>query len=650
MAGAHMDTLPPPDLFKVEDVETKVIIAIVFASLSFVSSILVVITYAKLRAELRRPLLDSLVISIALAIPGSINFIAGAILRLKSATLLGFCSLNAYFFQQFTLVEIMMEGYFFAAIGWTLCGGTITYTGVRRALALFMIIGALSATIPMASLPQNPVTHTVWGSDMPWCWLPEYDRTDENGKRYASAKLNVFKFFFGYNWMIFVSIVGVASLMILIRKSFKAHTPLHSAIKWRFLYVMTFTVGWGVCLISRVFANLLSVQTIENLQFVLAVISPGMPFINAVIFFVVEDVVKAARWRAEHDGVFVSAVDSMAVDGCAITNEADASMVTAASPTQPRRGPLFGLQDALLRIQEAEVEEQFTAKQDFTAYYDDEVQAWLVNITDAKFSSAEDEERARVQLTAAMAQHVGPHQFVEVLTRVPKPPIGVALAFVGGFCDALSFVAVDIFSAHVTGNIVLIGVHVANKHDVALKDLLPNVVAMPVFAATIAIVYSLSSVTKHFHRRFLLLVESFFLLCSFIIARWMGPFSDMTSSGAYATGMLMVAGMAAQNCYQRTHLVGLPLTTFMTGNTNQIVHDIVDIVKKKHAKAAPAALQPHYTRLRNNAMTVTSFFTGAIMASLMYRYWDAWAFLPPVFCVCAILVVFWDETAMQKAA
>jgi uncharacterized membrane protein YoaK (UPF0700 family) len=282
-----------------------------------------------------------------------------------------------------------------------------------------------------------------------------------------------------------------------------------------------------------------------------------------------------------------------------------------------------------------------------SAAYDDAENMWVVDLTKTRFDPDTEEGRVQQELIKDLqAEADKKNQVVQLVESMPKPPIGVALSFVGGYCDACGFVSMDLFTAHVTGNIVLIGAHIGNHKNVPIADLWPKVAAIPIFITAIAIAWGSQPYVKHWHRRFLLGLQLLFFFISFCVAKSLGPFETGHTPAAWAAGQFMVAGMAIQNSYQRTHLVGLPMTTFMTGNTNQIVHDVIEVVKKRRAGVTDG-LPALYKRMRMMLMCWVAFITGCMFASVMYKLWGMWCFLPPVLSMAAIIIGFWDETAMQ---
>ncbi|MEF9672654.1 DUF1275 family protein [Pseudomonas sp. PCH446] len=154
------------------------------------------------------------------------------------------------------------------------------------------------------------------------------------------------------------------------------------------------------------------------------------------------------------------------------------------------------------------------------------------------------------------------------------PSVGPALSFNGGFVDTLGFLALQgLFTAHVTGNFVTLGVSIVHGTSGAL----PKLIALPVFVLVVGLTH-LAAVA--IHRRGLaplrlLLVTHTLLLAAFaLLAILWGPFTDGDSATALITGMTGVTAMAIQNAISRQHMKGTPPTTLMTGNVTQFAVDV----------------------------------------------------------------------------
>lgn len=191
---------------------------------------------------------------------------------------------------------------------------------------------------------------------------------------------------------------------------------------------------------------------------------------------------------------------------------------------------------------------------------------------------------------------------------------GTALSFLGGYVDTLGFVALHgLFTAHVTGNFVLLGREVvAPGNDVLLKFL-----AFPAFVAGIVAVRALVRRCQHAGGDALRpahLLQAALLLAAAAAARW-----DM------AAGLLCAAGMGAQNGYGKLLLAKLPASTVMTGNVTQLVIDCLDRAGGEQ-RPALAAL----------AGGVLAFAAGCVMGALASRWGMAFGLLPAVAMLAAM--------------
>ena len=200
---------------------------------------------------------------------------------------------------------------------------------------------------------------------------------------------------------------------------------------------------------------------------------------------------------------------------------------------------------------------------------------------------------------------------------------GTSLSFLAGYVDTLGFVALHgLFTAHVTGNFVLLGREVvAPGNDVLLKLL-----AFPAFVAGVIAVRAL--VRRRQRAGDDALRSSHLLQAALMLAAAAGARWDM------AAGLLCAAAMGAQNGYGKLLLAKLPASTVMTGNVTQLVIDCLDRVG--------GAERPALAALGSG---ILAFAAGCVMGALASRWGMGVGLLPAV----ALLLVMAVQAGPDEA-
>jgi uncharacterized membrane protein YoaK (UPF0700 family) len=199
------------------------------------------------------------------------------------------------------------------------------------------------------------------------------------------------------------------------------------------------------------------------------------------------------------------------------------------------------------------------------------------------------------------------------------------LSFLAGYVDTLGFVALHgLFTAHVTGNFVLLGREVVSPGN----DVLLKLLAFPAFVGGVVAVRSLVRRCQGGGREALRpahLLQAALMLAAAASARW-----DM------AAGLLCAAAMGAQNGYGKLLLAKLPASTVMTGNVTQLVIDCLD-----HASGAERpALAPL-------AGGVLAFAAGCVMGALASR-WGMGAGLLPAIALLVLMAALAKSDASKS--
>jgi uncharacterized membrane protein YoaK (UPF0700 family) len=149
-------------------------------------------------------------------------------------------------------------------------------------------------------------------------------------------------------------------------------------------------------------------------------------------------------------------------------------------------------------------------------------------------------------------------------------PTTFFLSFIAGYVDTAGFIALSgIFTAHITGNLVLAGSSIARYHK--FDDVFIKLILIPVFIVGVILTANVLKRLKHDDKmklRFLFSLQAFLLLLfSFsgaaIYSDWVAVHAV---TGIIIQASLAVLAMAVQNTYMKMLLPDFIPTTIMTGN------------------------------------------------------------------------------------
>ena len=205
---------------------------------------------------------------------------------------------------------------------------------------------------------------------------------------------------------------------------------------------------------------------------------------------------------------------------------------------------------------------------------------------------------------------------------------GVGMGFLAGYVDTLGFIALfGLFTAHVTGNFVLIAVAAAEP---AQTPSLLKLLAFPAFILGVAAAQLLVANCERDQRPAVRPVYSLqlALLLGFMVCGMLAePVGRSAGLLAMAAGLLGAAAMGAHSAASKLLLTHLAPTSMMTGNVTQLVIDLVDCLRG----AADAAVK---ARCAKFFWTVLAFALGCGLAAFAYRAFGFVALVVPVAILC----------------
>jgi uncharacterized membrane protein YoaK (UPF0700 family) len=216
------------------------------------------------------------------------------------------------------------------------------------------------------------------------------------------------------------------------------------------------------------------------------------------------------------------------------------------------------------------------------------------------------------------------------------------LSTTAGAVDVIGFLSLGgLFTAHMTGNLVVLAAHYVTGDFAEIGPLL----AVPVFVAVLCLVSlaSLDAEQRGYRpRRGLLLLQAVLLASAGLVGTAWGPFVDPDAPAALVAGMLAVAAMATQNALVRLALPGAPSTAVMTTNISQLS---VDLARLARGAGDPADLDRAWERTGTILPCLVGFAAGCAGAAAFHAHSGTWALAFPV--ALAVVAVALDRVRSE---
>lgn len=209
------------------------------------------------------------------------------------------------------------------------------------------------------------------------------------------------------------------------------------------------------------------------------------------------------------------------------------------------------------------------------------------------------------------------------------------LSLIAGCTDVISFLGLGgLFTAHITGNVIMIAAHLADGSEVKTAQVL----AVPIFILMLAFTRLLAYILSAFGITPLrpLLVLQFLLLSGFLtLGAVSGHNVDPTTEIAICAGMLGVAAMAVQNALVQISLRNLPSTAVMTTNITRLTIELVQVLVSRDIDTVAKAR--HEVKLI--LPTLVAFTAGAALGALCFKLFGSWSLvLPTGLALLAVLI------------
>ncbi len=209
------------------------------------------------------------------------------------------------------------------------------------------------------------------------------------------------------------------------------------------------------------------------------------------------------------------------------------------------------------------------------------------------------------------------------------------LSLIAGSADVISFLGLGgLFTAHITGNLVILAAHIVTGEAASVALLL----AVPMFMLALGVTRLLAAGLERAGRSslaFLLLLQFVLLAASFVLCVVAGPRADPKAAIAIVAGMLGVAALAVQNALVQISLEGVPSTAVLTTNLTSFAIDLGDILLKRDSADVAAARR----RAQHTWPVVLGFAVGAALGAWCFAHIGLWSLaLPAALALLALLL------------
>lgn len=206
----------------------------------------------------------------------------------------------------------------------------------------------------------------------------------------------------------------------------------------------------------------------------------------------------------------------------------------------------------------------------------------------------------------------------------------VILAAAAGAVDTISFVALyGLFTAHVTGNLVIAGAILAGGGTAVIAKLL----AIPVFMLAVGVTTVFIQRQKNPNPKFLariFFIETAFLLLFMLAGITWQPMDGADGIHTIITGMMGVIAMGTRNAVSRILLSSTSPSTMMTGNVTQLTIDMINYNQ--------LTSEENKAKLKKSSSSVLGFTAGAGIGALGYAFVGFLGLLFPIALVLFLAI------------
>jgi uncharacterized membrane protein YoaK (UPF0700 family) len=211
------------------------------------------------------------------------------------------------------------------------------------------------------------------------------------------------------------------------------------------------------------------------------------------------------------------------------------------------------------------------------------------------------------------------------------------LSVIAGSVDVISFLGLGgLFAAHITGNLVVLAVHIVIGRTAPLAPIL----SVPVFIAMLGLTRLAAAGLEELRYnslRPLLGLQLVLLACLLAVCVAAGAGLDPVAPISVVAGMLGVAAMAVQNALVQISLTGAPATAVMTSDITAFMMDVGTMLFRRD----PCGVADARRRARHTWPAIAGFTVGCSLGAGLEATLGLWALaLPTGFALLALALSF----------
>lgn len=226
-------------------------------------------------------------------------------------------------------------------------------------------------------------------------------------------------------------------------------------------------------------------------------------------------------------------------------------------------------------------------------------------------------------------------------------PASFLLSAVSGFVDTAGFIALyGLFTAHVTGNLVLAGAAIVQAQE---NGIVSRLAMLPVFIFAVGFASLLARFCRRHDRSVLTVLLGCEAIALIVFMFTGAAFAPVLRSGYQESTVIIVGAtgvlaMGIQNALMREVFVSAVPTTMMTGNVTQFTIDAVQIFLPGK-QSSQGDVSKAKMRLLRIVPALLGFVFGAALGAYGIAHLDFWCILLPIAVIAAMAIASTQKIA-----